>query len=122
MKQAISKFMDICRIIVGRKDKSICRINVCSSVGNLLFILLSKRYNVSKILPGSRWFFPVMMPYERLSTAFFSASKQSTEARKYSICSRCPCGQLETRNSITKEDVRKQLVGFSTTLNPMMLM
>lgn len=64
MKKAFSKFMDIvCRIIVGRKDKFVCRINVRSNVGKLLLILLSKGCNIRNILPGSRRFFPVMVPY-----------------------------------------------------------
>ena len=46
LKKALSTFMYIvCSITVGRKDKSICRICVCSNMSNLLLILLPKGYN-----------------------------------------------------------------------------
>ena len=43
LNEAFSRFMCIvCNITVGRKDKSICEICVCSNMSKLLLILLSK--------------------------------------------------------------------------------
>ena len=61
LNEALSTFMYIvCSITVGRKDRSICRICLCSNMSDLLLILLPKGYITSNILPGSRQFFLVI--------------------------------------------------------------